>query len=448
MTELEKKKLTMEEFMESFVSGSEFGDAESKPFKAGKPMDHPLGVIYQGPWETDADGFNEHVRRCARALSLVCPVQLQSLKPWIMEGVPKALPASLAEVLGCSIGRYSVRIQQIVLNTSLVHNLTTHRFLAANELRQHNYLRVISTVFERDRLGPELVRGLQRVGQIWVACEQNRRVLEEHGLERVRVVPIPYFEDDPLLKLRSRTRKPGVPRFYHIGKWEPRKAQDQLMRAFLLAFEPGEAYLVIKTKELVTPITGYPQGPAQAAQALLQDQDVLARGWTEASVSKHVQVVEKRYTAEQMVKLHSACDVYLSLSRGEGFDMPAFDAKLAGNLLVFTPSGGPQDYAGPQDLEVPMEGKRLRHPFYDDWEEDACYGDYHVNDAVKVMRLAAQRLREGFPDGMKHHSHYAGAARAMRMSQYEAETVGKTMLSHLEELLAPTGASVFERGNG
>jgi len=436
MTKLEEKKLTMEEFMESFISGSEFGDAESKPFKEGKPVDHPLGVIYQGPWETDADGFNEHVRRCARALSLAgCPVQLQSLKPWVVEGPPRALPASLAGVLDCSISRYSVRIQQIVLSTSMVHNLTTHRFLSANELRQHNYLRVISTVFERDRLGPDLVRGLQRVGQIWVACEQNKRILEEHGLERVRVVPIPYFEDDPLLHLRMRTRKPGVPRFYHIGKWEPRKAQDLLMRAFLLAFEPGEAYLVLKTKELVTPITGYPQGPAQAAAEALQDPSVRARGWTEATMNKYVQVAPKRYTAEQMVKLHGACDVYLSLSRGEGFDMPAFDAKLAGNLLVYTPSGGPQDFASAHDLQVPMEGKRLRHPFYDDWEEDACYGDYHVMDAVKVLREAAKRVNAGTKS-------YAG----MGIAPYRAQVVGRTMLAHLEELLAPTGAPVFERG--
>jgi hypothetical protein len=152
-------------------------------------------------------------------------------------------------------------------------------------------------------------------------------------------------------------------------------------------------------------------------------------------MNKYVQVVQKRYTAEQMVKLHGACDVYLSLSRGEGFDMPAFDAKLAGNLLVYTPSGGPQDFASAHDLEVPMEGKRLRHPFYDDWEEDACYGDYHVMDAVKVLREAAKRVNAG---GTIH-----GPRKYLR-----AEAVGQTMLSHLEELLAPTGSPVFERGNG
>jgi glycosyltransferase involved in cell wall biosynthesis len=442
VTKPEEKKLTTEEFMESFISGSEFGDGTMPPFKPGKPVDHPLGVIYQGPWETDADGFNEHVRRCARALALAgCPVQLQSLKPWVVEGEPKALPQSLAGILNCSLSHYSVRIQQFVLSTSMVHNLTTHRFLSANELRQHNYLRVISTVFERDRLGAELVRGLQRVGQIWVACEQNRRVLEEHGLERVRVVPIPYFEDDPLLKLRGRTRKPGPPRFYHVGKWEPRKAQDKLLLAFLRAFEPGEAYLVLKTKELVTPITGYPQGPAQAAAEALQDPSVRARGWTEATMNKCVQVASKRYTAEQMVKLHGACDVYLSLSRGEGWDMCAFDAKLAGNLLVYTPSGGPQDFAGPYDVEVPMESKILRHSFYDDWEEDACYGDYHVMDAVKAMRRAAALLQGGIKIGEQERP-----LLPQRLLQCRAETVGKAMLGYLEELLQPTGAPVFERG--
>ena len=57
-----------------------------------------------------------------------------------------------------------------------------------------------------------------------------------------------------------------------------------------------------------------------------------------------------------MIELHGKNDVYVSASRGEGLDLPAFAAKLSGRLLAMTDSGGPRDFVNDGDILVPPCG--------------------------------------------------------------------------------------------
>lgn len=421
-----------------YAIGSEFGLVDG--VKPGRPADHPLGVLYQGPWEVPGDGFNTHVRRCARALATTsCPVQLKAIDPEVWGGEPHELPEDVADLLRTTVTRYSVKILQLVPALGAVHRVTQpvllgRQLLSHAELRQQNYFRVLSIVIERDRVSSELADALARVGQVWVACEANQRTLQRAGVADVRVVPVPYLQNDPLRATKEgKPQRP--PRFYHIGKWEPRKAQDQIVHAFLRAFQPGEAHLVLKTRPLRTAIEGYPQGPEQALALALQDPAVQHAGWSEQNAGKYVQVVSGMLTAQQMLTLHRSCDVYVTLSRGEGFDMPAFDAKLAGNVMVYTPSGGPQDFATPGDVRVEPNGSVPRHAFYTDWEPDARYLDFDLNAATGALRKASAQFYLG--------EHGAPPP----PERFSAEAVGKAMLGHLQALIdAVGGGPVFQRG--
>lgn len=432
--------------------------------------EHDTGVAYICPWEDPHAGFPEHSRRCARALDDAgVNVHMRSLDPslqWHMHfevgGADMvALREQYDDLLTKSIAQYSVEIYQVVPDDSLLQRLTTHRFIDPKQLAIINRYRIISCVFERDRVSEHAVRCLNRVGMVWVANDTDKAMLERCGVERVAVVPIPHFAGDPLLKLRELPRLAGPVRFYHIGKWEPRKSHNEMIGLFLMTFKPGEAKLYFKTSttapdfsqyeshddymaqdpsfhsgprgphtdRLVIP---YPSGPAKSVQRWLTDTRVKANGWTLESVNKDVHLIQRRISAEQIRQLHRMGDIYLSLSRGEGFDMPAYDSKLAGNMLVYTPSGGPQMYAGNSDVMLPFSGTIKAHPFYR-WG-DAEYGDWDMAEGAKVIRRAYDQFRQRGPVLRTLDSLRAPAVGAkMRKLVDEVLTQGKHIVERIKD---------------
>jgi hypothetical protein len=408
-------------------------DENAPPFHPGwREAEHEEGVAYICPWEDPYAGFPEHSRRCARSLDDAgVHVQLRSVDPsiqWHMffevGGADKLdLRGEYNDLLSKTFKKLMAEVYQIVPNDELLQKLTTSRWLDAEQVEATNRFRIISCVFERDRVTDYTVEALNRVGMVWVANRKDEAMLKGQGVERVAVVPIPHFPDDPLLKMQGRERRPGPVRFYHIGKWEPRKAHHEMLGAFLMAFKPGEAKLYFKTStkapkyseyeklddylaqgptldsgprdaksdRLIIP---YPSSPDKSVHQWMGDTRVLKNGWTIELANQDIHLIRQRVPPEQIRLLHSMGDVYLSLSRGEGFDMPAYDAKLAGNRLVFTPSGGPQDYATVgSDLMVAAEGDVPCHPFYR-WS-GARYLDWRYAHAIEALRHARQRVLSG-----------------------------------------------------
>lgn len=396
----------------------------------GRDADHERGVVYYGPWEVFADGFAEHTRRSARALAMAgVPVHLRSRMPTFRQpvGEEKLIDEHYSDLLNASIRTYSGQIHQTVPIDGTLTQLVVHRYYSLEQQRHVNDRKVIYTVWERfSGLDAEDAKALSAVGQVWVGCNTSANFLKEAGVaeKKIRVVPCPYLPSDPHLALAGRKRRPGPPRFYHIGKWEPRKEQRNIIGAFLMAFEPGEAMLLLKTSERAPFFENYPTGPAAAIGDWLNDDRVTKKGWNDKTINRGVFLLSKRLSTEQMVELHKTGDVYLTLSRGEGMDMPALDAKLAGNLMVYTPSGGPQEFANVEDFEVPQTGLVPAHPFYK-WHKDATYLDYDLEAAVEAMREAAEIVKTREP---------ASPDRCVDSFHFAAEHVGRRMASYLKEL--------------
>ncbi len=403
---------------------------EEKQFSSGEKASQPRGVLYQGPWMTVGDGFSEHVRRCARALALTgCPVHLRSAGPQILY---RDMPEHIGPLAMANIGSYSATIHQMVADAAGFHNLTSHPLRPPEETEHLNRFRVLSTVFERTNLASIMVDALHRVGQVWVACQANKKELLRLGLpeEKVRVVPIPFFDDDPLLPLRERERLPGPVRFYHIGKWEPRKNQDRIVLAFMRAFKPGEATLLMKLSAGAPQIKDYPAGVVAACHEAIEDPVAKENGWTPATFKRSIFHRSEKVPEQYIFELHRMGDIYVTLSSGEGFDMPAFDAKLAGNRLVYTEdSGGPADFADPRDYPIPSTGMRKCHPFYG-WESNAEYLDFSIDQASAAMRDAAK-------DALSKPRQLA------LLNDFTARNVGTRMLGNLSDLLAPYDVKAY-----
>jgi hypothetical protein len=195
-----------------------------------------------------------------------------------------------------------------------------------------------------------------------------------------------------------------------------------MIGAFMRTFAPGQAILMFKTsKSAPKGLAPYPDSPGASITQWLKDDRARANGWTADNVDIGVKVMREAFTTAQMMQLHKVGDVYVTLSRGEGWDMPAFDAKLAGNRMVFTRSGGPQEFATNGDHEVAARDKVLPcHPFYG-WKE-STYLDFSIEVAGEAMLSAARAIHEGT------------SAEHLDIERFTMIHVGKRMRGHVDDL--------------
>lgn len=415
----------------------------------------PEGIVYQAGWEPVADGIARHARLAARALGRTgLPVTLRSQPIKRMELDDELDPAVVSEIdhlRKTSIGSAALAIRQVIIHSHLFLENVVAPYGARysgfeNELAVYKST-IVYTSWERSTVHPEVVAVLNRCGRVWVPCQMNYNVFRNAGVRRVDVIPCPFEpNDDRTLVERKKDPATGkvvttireirptsfipsprgsedVPtgkRFYAIGKWEPRKNYHALVGAFLSEFGAGErASLLLKTHEWGA-WKDYPS-VAQSVDFWLGTAAVRANGWTPENFSRNVAIVTKKLPDEALYLLHKKNNIYVTCSHGEAWDLPAFDAKAAGNRLVYTGWGGAEDYADPGSDYMISLNTELEpvHSGYG-WESDACWKTCTVEEIRKALRASEPPARRVLPPEL--------------VRRFGFRAVGSLMLRSIEEL--------------
>lgn len=336
------------------------------PVRRGDPI-----VNFRIPWHRLEVGWDIAARAWARALSVA--------------GVDVRLPPAgrLVDEVRTEVEHLAIRGGDFDVHV-LSGSFATARVLSPliDNLARWHKKKIFHTMFERRRFDPAIARSLAKLDGVWVPCSANREALERLGLQNVRHFGVPYFDHDPLLQLppphEART-------FYWVGSWSPHKSPDNLIRAFLRAFKPGESKLLIKRQYIHKSMPH----PEDVIAEELGQPDVVANGWDKSNGHSDI-TVESRYLSQRdmVATIHAAGDVYVSASRGEGFEMSAYAAKIARKRLVMTDSGGPRDFLGENDVLIPATGEVSVHPDYaaHGWEPSSTYADYDLNRLVDAMK--------------------------------------------------------------
>jgi len=400
------------------------------------------GILFQGGWQKRSDGMARHTREAARALALYMPVNL------VGTGGQLVLEAQMAPEVIESVGylrsvhcaRYLLAIRHVVLGSrEHLHHLVcpASASLVGEALNEAIWnSTVVYTSWECDRVDPALAADLGRAGQVWVPCQQNHDALQSSGVppEKLRIVPCPY---DPATHAPSQIPAPRgseeVPlgkRFYAIGKWEPRKNYHALIGAFLLAFTPKDrACLTIKTFGWGT-WKGYPT-PEESGAFWAQSVEVRKRGWTPAKMARLIKIIDDDLTDREIAELHQKNNIYVSCSHGEAWDLPAFDARCAGNSLVYTGYGGAEEYsqdAGPYCVRITYRMEPV-HSAYG-WPVGAQWAGVSMEDLTSALKWAEPgRLR-------RHPRDFAG--------RFGRVAVGALMKRNLVQLLNPEAYQLLE----
>jgi glycosyltransferase involved in cell wall biosynthesis len=274
----------------------------------------------RGPFR-GVSGHDHHVREFVRGLSaLGAQIELVDLPEWSDIKLPTSMRDPWFESLRSPV---DARV--------FIQFCMPHQAVVDPEMLNVNY-----TMFEADRIHPLWAERAQLHDLVVVPAESCRRAWIASGVppDRVEVCPLGVdsarfgahditpapltdWEDQPLARFALR--------FLNIGERTQRKNLTGLVRCWLRATSPDDdAVLVIK-------IGSEGVGWERAAQELVAAQHDVGKTLSEAAP---LHIIDELLPDEELPRLFAAATHYISLSYGEGWDLPMMEAAASGLELI------------------------------------------------------------------------------------------------------------------
>ncbi len=266
-------------------------------------------------------------------------------------------------------------------------------------------------VWEPDRLSADVARWIGMVDEIWTCSSYCHRVIAP-AAKNITIIPHivpPPLPADAAAEQGLRAHL-GLPEngflFYTISRQEERKNLEAGIRAFARAFPEGSVNYLVKT-------------PFALPAELNQIPGVIP--------------VSEFLDDQAIARLHRIGHCFVSPHCSEGWGLGLSDAMACGNLVLATAYGGNMDYMDKDTaLPVGFSLEAIRQP-----EARRRFGfeatDMNARWAyVDEDDLSAQMMR-----AFREWDDLASLRQAarQRMADYDAERIGRLMLSRLQEVL-------------
>jgi hypothetical protein len=192
----------------------------------------------------------------------------------------------------------------------------------------------------------EWITNLRLMEEVWVPCKSNEESLRDAGIENVKVVPHAF----DISKYNKETEdkldftKYGIDssyKFYTIADINRRKNIESIIRTYYNTFYPYEdVSLILKVRKV-----GYDSRTLFSVVDKISSQVRSDMGiYENDSDYNNILVIADNFSEKEMDNLHMACDCFISMSHGEAWSIPAFDAMCYGNHPICTSWGGPDEY--------------------------------------------------------------------------------------------------------
>lgn len=192
-------------------------------------------------------------------------------------------------------------------------------------------LTVAYTTWEALQVPKPAMRSIADADALWVPSKATLRAFARLPV----ITPVPVFlmphaydESRDYAYTGERPDRPFT--FYYVGAWTARKNPGGLVRAFCSEFtRSDDVQLLLQCRGVGREILA----GALAATGLPQEE------------TPRVQISNKELTETELWGLHGAMgDVFVSATRGEAWNLPAFEAMLAGRHIIVPAQQGTADF--------------------------------------------------------------------------------------------------------
>jgi len=411
--------------------------------RCSRPARYPVGVVYRGPWENEADGVCIAVRRYALALWRTrIPLFLQSetyrssndgvLGFTAFHELPEGARQHIGHLTTLQHEKTALTIRHVVPTSEALSRVVFPRHydrMTPQERKAMLSTTVLLCAWEAPP-SEEDAWMLTKLPELWVTHNQAVEWLVSSGIERerIRVVPHPMDFQDPMRHARAPSKTAPFT-FLHIGKWEPRKNQVAIIAALAMWFQPSDdVRVILKCSPYFQGDGGYAKDIEEAINEVCSSPFAQTRGWTRAELRRHiVRYWNVRHTREEMVQLYENSHVYLSTGKTEGFDLPAFDARVAGLPVLHAGWGGPPDYCEGHKWSMCFRAQGASEPTlsYYNYAPGSEWAKYDANELGRYMRQLYMSRDEDLRT-------------PLCFSNYSIDAIGRMMRDRVDELTAGT----------
>lgn len=210
--------------------------------------------------------------------------------------------------------------------------------------------RVLITTWESDSFPADMAEALADAYDIVIVpCEFNYHVMRfAHPKLAPKLRVVPHGFDSEFWRrpetegLKSDRFKDDTRfSFYTVGSWVERKNPVGLLKAYLTAFTSKDDVVL----RMLTPAVNEQDVQALARAINLPDLPPVEFYGREAGKQRHNnQGTFGRFSEDDLLALHYRSKVYVTLTRGEGWNLGAFEAAVVGNPVIATNFSGQLDY--------------------------------------------------------------------------------------------------------
>lgn len=210
-----------------------------------------------------------------------------------------------------------------------------------NVFCEPNKKNILFTMWETDCLPSHWIALCNRCDAVVVPSTFCQDVFKKSGVTvPVHILPIPTdvhkFEkvqvNPDLVEMTE-----GKLIFYSIFQWGERKNPKALLNSYYSSFgSKDDVLLIIKTH-----INGTDNEHLDVENKVKAIRNNIKRN---GSDYPKVMLISNNLNENQIAQMHKVGDIYLSSTRGEGWNLPAFDAALAGNHIIATAFSSHMDF--------------------------------------------------------------------------------------------------------
>ena len=230
---------------------------------------------------------------------------------------------------------------------AIVHSIPTiwRSIIEENKLKEYKKL-IGYCAWETNKLPlywKKCLNELYYIDEIQVPSNFNKQVFIESGIRNNIVVKPHIFlrygnkidkKDIDLIDCFGNKIPKNKYTFYTIGEYIFRKGIDDLIRVF------NKFHVKYKESQLILKLN-YKTYHAESINYIIK----CIEGITNL-LGHSIFVIYKTLNDNEINALHSFGDCYISLTKGEGFGLPIFDAYNYGKQIICTGYGGQLDYLG------------------------------------------------------------------------------------------------------
>jgi glycosyltransferase involved in cell wall biosynthesis len=180
------------------------------------------------------------------------------------------------------------------------------------------------------------------MGEIWVATEYGKEILERSGVRTpILVMPLGvdadrYYPNCGKIDFGAATRDF---KFISVFRWSYRKGFDILLKAFMEEFSANEnVSLIMVSRAAQTP-------EEVGTDKMLQDfNDIKSFIKKPAEELPHIALYTKPIDEKNMPKFYNSANAFILISRGEGFGLPYIEAAACGLPVIGSNCSGQTDF--------------------------------------------------------------------------------------------------------